>query len=184
MLPTRLSHSLLQMMRVARRYETHTLIDVCQELLGKGPEHDEQLLGWAVQLLGLVLEPHEAQAMYSQLFAVLARAARTEQLCPSESPYAGPYSDLALAGAYTSSTAPTSASLPPQKARKGFIPGPPHLCLVCSPYQSDEIPTQNYCLQRVWSGFAIILTSSMHVLIQPRCCGPRLHGATCWQTRA
>ena len=83
-----------------------------QELLGRGPEHDEQLLGRAVQLLGLVLEPHEAQAMYSQLFAVLARAARTEQLCLSELPYAGPYSAVALAGARTNSTAPTSASLP------------------------------------------------------------------------
>ena len=76
-----------------------------QELLGKGPQHDEHLLDRAVQLLGLVLEPHEAQAMYVQLFAVLARAARTEQLCPSESPFAGPYAAVALAGARFGSTA-------------------------------------------------------------------------------
>ena len=70
-----------------------------QELLGEhGPQHNEALLGWAVQLLGLVLEPYEGQAMYSQLFCVLARAARTEQLSPAQSAYAGPYSSVALAG--------------------------------------------------------------------------------------
>jgi len=121
MLPTRLSHSVANYEN-STGCDTHDVDDVCQGLLGKGPEHDEQLLGWAVQLLGLVLEPHEAQAMYSQLFAVLARAARTEQLCPSESPYAGPYSDLALAGARMSSTAPSPASLPMQRARTGLIP--------------------------------------------------------------
>ena len=69
-----------------------------QELRGEGPHRNETVLGWAVQLLGLVLEPHEAQAMYSQLFGVLARAARTEQLAPSQSAYAGPYPAVALAG--------------------------------------------------------------------------------------
>jgi len=146
MSPTRLSHSVANEETDAAllRFTMSTVI--CQDLLGKGPEHDEQLLGWAVQLLGLVLEPHEAQAMYSQLFAVLARAARTEQLCPSESPYAGPYSDLALAGARTSSTAATSATLPLQIALEDSFQSPPHLCSVCSPYQSDKVPTYAYCL--------------------------------------
>jgi hypothetical protein len=78
-----------------------------QELLGEGPRRDEMLLGWAVQLLGLVLEPHEAQAMYSQLFGVLARAARTEQLSPSQSAYAGPYPSIALSGESAASSVMT-----------------------------------------------------------------------------